>query len=224
MAVLTQNSHYAQQQQQLQVQSHFPTIPRTLHLYKTGLTYRSLHILDTDKKNCLYKIEIHTWSSPDISLYRPAAAAATAAATAATTPNTTNSILCGSAKLLTFSRTIELQIGGGQAPGMGMGRGSQAPIPFQANGIFTKTRKFESCVGELSWKQEWQDMILLNSREELLATFTHSIMAVSKWGRFELTPRVAEEGGQRLLDEIVLSGVALLEQKRRARARHSNAA
>lgn len=56
-------------------------------------------------------------------------------------------------------------------------------------------------------------MKLLNAREELLATFTH-VTAVSKKGRFELAPRVAE-GGQRLVDEIVLSGVALLEQERR---------
>lgn len=56
-------------------------------------------------------------------------------------------------------------------------------------------------------------MKLLNARKELLATFTH-VTALSKWGQFEMTPRVAE-GGQRLVDEIVLSGVALLEQKRR---------
>lgn len=56
-------------------------------------------------------------------------------------------------------------------------------------------------------------MRLLNAREELLATFTH-VTAVSNWGRFEMAPRVVE-GSQRLVDEIVLSGVALLEYERR---------
>lgn len=56
-------------------------------------------------------------------------------------------------------------------------------------------------------------MRLLNAREELLATFTHD-KAASSWGKFEIALRVAE-GGQRLVDEIVLSGVALLEYERR---------
>ena len=191
MAVLTKKSPYTQQQQQQeqQVQGRFPTIPGTLHLYKTGLTHSALHILDSDKQTCLYEIKTHSWSSPDVSLYRPAAATAA--------PNN-NPTLCGSAKFHTWSRTIDLQIGGDR------------PIPLQAHGIFTSTRTFESCVGELRWKQ---DMRLLNAREELLATFKR-VTAVSKWGRFEMTSRVAD-GGQRLVDEIVLSGVALLEQNRR---------
>ena len=192
MAVPTKNSPYTQQQQQQQqVQSHFPPIPRTLHLYNTGLTGSTLHILDKDKQTCLYEIKTHSWSSPDVSLYRPAAATAA--------PNN-NPTLCGSAKFHTWSRTIDLQIGGDR------------PIPLQANGSFTSTRMFESCVGELSWKR---GMKLHNARKELLATFTR-VMALSKWGRFEMTPRVAE-GGQRLVDEIVLSGVALLEQRRRGK-------
>ncbi len=198
MAVLTENSPYTQQQQQQQqqlqqqqVQSHFSPLPRTLHLYATSLIHSTLHILDTDKQTCLYKIKTHACSSPDVSLYRPAAA------TAAPSNNPT---LCGSAKFHSWSRTIDLQIGGDR------------PIPLQADGIFTftSTRMFESCVGELSWTN---GMKLLNARKELLAAFTR-VTALSKWGRFELTPRVAE-GGQRLVDEIVLSGVALLVLKRR---------
>ncbi|MCJ1345850.1 hypothetical protein MMC31_004059 [Peltigera leucophlebia] len=186
MAVLNKNSPYIQQQQQ---QTYFQAIPGTLHLYKTGFTHGTLHILDTDKQTRLYEIKIHSWTSPDISLYRPAATAAAPIA---------NPTLCGSAKFHTWSRTIDLQIGG------------HRPIPLQATGVFSSTRKFESCVGELKWKK---DMRLLNASEELLATFT-DVTAVSKWGRFEMTPLVAE-GGQRLVDEVVLSGMALLEQNRR---------
>lgn len=186
MAIRTKKSAYTQQQG---VQSHFPTIPRTLHLYKTGLTRSTLLIFDTDQQTCLYEIKTHSWSSPDISLYR----IATAAAAPKTKPT-----LCGSAKFHTWSRTIDLQIGGDR------------PIPLQAKGIFSDTRMFKSCVGELRWKK---DMKLLNTRKELLATFAH-VTAVSKWGRFEMTPRVAE-GGQRLVEEILLSGLALLEQDRR---------
>lgn len=181
MAVLTKKSPYTQQQ------TSFPAIPGILHLYKTG--HGALHILDTDKQTRLYDIKTHSFSSPDVSLYRPAAAAAA--------PNASPT-LCGFAKFHTCSFTIDLQIGG------------KGPIPLKAIGLFTTSRTFESCLGELKWKQ---DMKLLNAREELLATFTH-VTAKSKMGRFELAPRVAE-GGQRLVDEIVLSGVALLEQERR---------
>ncbi len=57
-------------------------------------------------------------------------------------------------------------------------------------------------------------MKLLNAREELLATFIHVKAASNYWGCFQTASRVAE-GGQRLVDEIVLSGVALLEYERR---------
>lgn len=194
-------SPYTQQQEQ--VQSHFPAIPRTLHLYKTGLTHRNLQILDTDKRTYLYEIHIHSWSSPDISLYRPAAGAIPPTAQAGRNTNPNPPTFCGSATLHTFSRTIDLQIGNREG-------GRPIIIPLRRNGIFSNTHKFKSCVGELSWK----GLSLLNANEELLATFTSVSMAVSKWGRFELTPRVAE-GGQRLVDEIVLSGLALLEERRR---------
>lgn len=200
---LTENSPYTQQQQQeqqqqeqeqqQQVQSHFPPISRTLHLYKTGFARSTLHILDTDKQTCLYEIKTQVWSSPDVSLYRPAATTAA--------PNN-KPTLCGSAKFHSWSRTIDLQIGG------------DGPIPLQVSGIFISSGMFESCVGELSWKTGMgMSMKVLNEREEVLATFTH-VMSLSKWGRFEMMPRVAE-GGQRLVDEIVLSGLALLEQRRR---------
>lgn len=186
MAVLSKKSPYAQQQQQ---HTYFPAIPGTLDLYQTGFTHGTLHILGTDKQTRLYEIKTHSWTSPDVSLYRPAATAATPSA---------NPTLCGTAKFHIWSRTIDLQIGEDQ------------PIPLQATGVFSSTRTFESCVGELKWKK---DMRLLNAREKLLATFT-PVTAVSKWGRLEMTPLVAE-GGQRLVDEVVLSGVALLEQDRR---------
>lgn len=59
-------------------------------------------------------------------------------------------------------------------------------------------------------------MKLLNSREELLATFIHVKAASNYWGCFQTASLVAE-GGQRLVDEILLSGVALLEYERRLR-------
>ena len=57
-------------------------------------------------------------------------------------------------------------------------------------------------------------MKLLNSRAELLATFIRVKAASNYWGCFQTALLVAE-GGQRLVDEIVLSGVALLEYERR---------
>lgn len=70
-------------------------------------------------------------------------------------------------------------------------------------------------------------MRLLNTREEVVATFTHAKEKLSfhlthknkppkKLGWFEMAPAVAG-GGQRLVDEIVLSGVALFEFDRRVK-------
>ena len=180
MSIPTKKSPYAHPQ------THFVAIPGTFHLYKTG--HGTLHILDTDNHTRLYDIKTHSYSSPDISLYRPAATAAFPY----------NPTLCGSAKFHNWSSTIDLQIAGDR------------PIPFKAYGFFSSSRTFESCVGELKWTK---DMKLLNAREELLATFTH-VGAASNWGSFQTASRVAE-GGQRLVDEILLSGVALLEYERR---------
>lgn len=227
MAVLTKKSPYTNVTHQQQ--THFVAIPgTTLHLYKPG--HGNLHILDSDDQTSLYDIKTHTFSSPDISLYHlaagpatlapaPAPAAAAAPGTNANA-NSNNAILCGTAKFH-WSGTIELQI---------IGAGTDLPspniIPFKAPGILSSSRTFESCIGELKWKQ---DMRLLNAKEEVVATFTHVKDKLSsfihlkkdkseskKLGWFEMAPQVAADGGQRLVDEIVLSGVALLEYERRA--------
>lgn len=231
MSVLTKKSPYTTTTTHQQQQTDFVAIPRTtLHLYKTG--HGNLHILDSDDQTRLYDIKTHSFSSPDISLYRFAAGAgpappAPAAASAGNTnananANANNTILCGTAKFHDLSSTIDLQIIGP----------SPSIIPFKAPGVFSSSRTFESCVGELKWKH---DMRLLNTSEEVVATFTpvkdklssfiHHVKKdksseeeSKKWGWFEMAPRVAaaDGGGQRLVDEIVLSGVALLEYERRA--------
>lgn len=213
MAVLSKKSPYTTDTTHQQQQTHFVAIPGTvLHLYKTG--HGNLHILDSDDQTSLYDIETHSFSSPDISLYRLAATNANANA------NANNGILCGTAKFQ-WSGTIDLKIIGAESD-----RSPPNIIPFKAAGILSSSRTFESCVGELKWKK---DMRLLNAKEEVVATFTHVKDKLSsfihltkdkseskKWGWFEMTPQVAADGGQRLVDEIVLSGLALLEFERRA--------
>ena len=160
MSIPTKRSPYAHQQ------THFVAIPGTFHLYKTG--HGTLHIFDTDNHTRLYDIKTHSYFSPDISLYWPAATAAVPY----------NPTLCGSAKFHDWSFTIDLQIAGDR------------PIPFKAPGFFSSSRTFASCIRELKWTK---DMKLLNAREELLATFTH-VGAASNWGSFQTASQVAEGG------------------------------
>lgn len=216
MAVLTKKSPYTNVTHQ---KTYCKATPGTFHLYKTG--HGNMHILDTDDQTRLYDMKTHSFSSPDILLYRLAAATAAAPASAAAglnanaNTNVNNPILCGSAKFHDLSCTIDLQTGP-----------DQPVIPFKAPGMLSSSRTFESCVGELKWKH---DMRLLNTREEVVATFTHhkeekfsfhthltKDKSPKKWGWFEIAADGGGGGGQRLIDEIILSGVALLLYERRA--------
>lgn len=189
MAVLTKANH---RQPPKMLES-----TRILHLYKKGITGGKAQILDSDKQTVLYEIDIHSthFGSPDITLYRGRGSP----------QENPRGALVGTANFHSLSRTTDLKI-----------VGNSAVIPLQAQGIFSSSRTFDSIIGPLKWQQDGlisRDLSLVNPQGEWFARFQY-VTAVSKWGRFEIAPGVPK-GGDRLLDEIVLSGFAILENQRR---------
>lgn len=75
-----------------------------------------------------------------------------------------------------------------------------------------------SGIGPLSWKSNgWgSDLILMTKGNEWLAKFEGNRMAVEKRGTLDI---VSWDIGDEGLDEIVVSGVAMVEHMRRRRRR-----
>lgn len=165
---------------------------RTLHLYRIGICRSSAQILDSDKQTVLYEIDFIHLGSPTITLYRGSA------------QGNVQRALVGTANLHSYTSTTDLQIG------------NSPVITLRAESIFTRSKTFDSILGPLKWQHDGslsRSLNLVNARGEWFARFLHAT-ALSKWGRFEIAPG-APEGGERLLDEIVLSGIAILEKLRR---------
>ena len=68
------------------------------------------------------------------------------------------------------------------------------------------------------WKRDGifsLDILCLDENEKILARFDYSTWAVSKVGKFEIGPAVANRG--RSVDEIIVSGLAMVEVEKRRR-------
>lgn len=165
---------------------------RTLHLYKKGMTGRKAQILDSDKQTVLYEVDFRSFRSADITLYR------------GSPKENPQGALVGTADFHSFSRTTDLKFG------------NSPVIPLHAEALFTSSRTFDSILGPLKWQHDGgfsRTISLVNPRGEWFARFQF-VTSLSKWGRFEIAPGTPQ-GGERLLDEIVLSGLAILEMLRR---------
>lgn len=189
MAVLTKANH-SQPPKMLES-------TRILHLYKKEIPGGKAQILDSDKQTVLYEIDVHTtpFRSPNISLYRGRGSP----------QENPRGALVGTANFHSLSSTTDLKI-----------VGNSAVIPLRAQGFFSSSRTFDSIIGPLKWQRDGlfsRSLSLVNPQGEWFARFQY-VTAVSKWGCFEIAPGVPK-GGDRLLDEIVLSGFAILESLRR---------
>ncbi len=186
---LTPDPSASMQQQQ-------PSGPRTLHVYIQGFTRRKVTIVDSDKQTQLYSLKISSnsfSSSPDIAFHRGS-----------------SDTLIGTAIFRKFSRTIDLQFYSSPL--------SSIPVAMTAPSLFTRSLNFESSIGPLTWKGSGvfsRNFILIKSQnEECVARFTRKNFSMSRWGNFELAPMFAT-AVQKLLDEIVVSGIAIAETQRR---------
>ena len=93
-------------------------------------------------------------------------------------------------------------------------------------GFLTSAHEFNSVAtgGSLKWKKDGVfsggDMLCLDQREQLVARFQRSGWAMSKEGKLELSPGVSGV----LMDEIITSGIAMVEYARRQRSAGAGAA
>ncbi|KAI4151034.1 MAG: hypothetical protein LQ341_000983 [Variospora aurantia] len=169
--------------------------PRILHIYRDGLTHRHMTITDMDKSHPLYRMDQRSGSvfssKPHMTISQ------------ASSPRTT----IGTATFHSLSRTIDLEFHG-------------SAVPFESEGIFTRAYAYASpAFGErLRWECDgiWgADLVLVNARKEWIARFDASLFSMSKTGKIHVV-----HGGitGAALDEVVVSGCAMMQHERRRRS------
>ena len=168
--------------------------PRFLHIYLDGMTHRHLTIKDEDKRTPLYTVAANSGSifssKPHMRIFRGA--------------SPEPSMLAGTADFHTYSRTVDLIIHGRMTS-------------MEATGLFTRGHVFESSIGPLKWEGDGifsADLVLVNDRKEWIAKFHNSGFSLGKEGKLEISN--GEIAGS-FLDEIVVSGLGMVEQQRRSR-------
>lgn len=167
---------------------------RLLHIYPKGMTHRHAEILDSDKQTPLYRIQVNSGglfsSKPHV-----------------TVVNAASNALVGTVTFHSMSRKIDLTI-------------NEQPTTLSKSGIFTSVHEFRSSAlaGSLKWKRDGLfsggNMLCIDEKEQLFARFQASRSSMKKERKFELSPGV----GGVLMDEIVVSGIAMVELMRRAAA------
>ncbi|KAL8731383.1 MAG: hypothetical protein Q9166_003475 [cf. Caloplaca sp. 2 TL-2023] len=172
--------------------------PRTLHIYKDGLTHRHMTIADADKTHPLYTITQNSGgvfsSKPHMTITQPQSV------------NNPIPAVIGTATFHNWSRTIDLEFHG-------------HPVSLDSEGVFTRSYAFYSpAFGEkLRWECDGlfgADLALVNGKREWIAIFDASLLSMSKIGKL----RVVNGGiAGAALDEIVVSGCAFVQHERRRR-------
>lgn len=174
------------------------TLPsRFLHIYVEGLTRRRMTILDSDKTTPIYIVKSNRGSifssKPHMKFCRPQ------------TPSSTLETQIGSASFRRWSRALELEFG-------------SSAVYLEPKGFLTRSTKFQSSVGPLTWQHDsaiGRDLRLVNAEGNWLARFEGTSFSWKKTGKLEIAGGV--QWGPGLLDEIVISGIAMVEAERRRR-------
>ena len=189
---------YAQAPPQAYAQG--PT-PRLLHVYEKGIsaiTHRHREIMDSDKQTQLYAVDSNAGavfsSKPHMTFTRPY-----------------NGEVVGTATFHQLRRHVDLTVAGRE-------------IKLEPSSLFTKGHEFTSLAtgAHFKWKRDgivggmMGNMVCLDDNKQQVAQYYESQLAWAKEGKFELTPGVNGP----LVDEIVISGIAMLEWKIREEASH----
>lgn len=171
---------------------------RTLHIYLDGMTHRKLTVMDQDKRTPLYAVQANFGSSlfsskPHMKIFRG---------------TDTSGAYIGSASFHTMSSTIDLEIHG-------------RAVELVHDGIMTRTHRFTSSEGMVFWKGDGMfgtDLKLQTRQKIIFARFDNAAFSMAKQGKLEIAQRDISEA---MLDEIVISGLAMIEHERRRRKRSS---
>ena len=90
-------------------------------------------------------------------------------------------------------------------------------VELSPDGLFTKSHSFRSGTDMLKWKSDGvftSDLVLVNAKKEWIAKFLNAAFSVSKQGKLEIVNRDLD--GE-ILDQVVVSAMAMIELERRRR-------
>ena len=162
--------------------------PRTFHIYHHGLSGRKQTVMENDKTTKAYDVERHSMSKPHIRI----------------TSGGATGHEVGAVNFHFFSRTLDLVVNG-------------SPVQLDPAGWFTRSFTFMSSIGKLKWEyiSMWgKTMACVTENGEWLARFDWSVWAMKKDGKLDIVNTQLPQG---LVDELVVSGLAMVEVERRRR-------
>lgn len=160
------------------------------------MTHRNTQILGPDKTTVLYTVKMNSGgllsSKPHVTVCKG---------------NT--GIVVGTATFHSFSRDVEMVI-------------HNNPVALSASGILSNAGEWTSLATttdgrsmRFKWKMDGLfnggDMICLDQQDKVCAKFENSMWALQKDGKFEVGPFVSGV----LMDEVIVTGLAMLEARRR---------
>lgn len=166
-----------------------------LHIYRESLLARNLTILDSDKTSVAYSVVANHGTmfseKPHMKIYR-----------GSTGPEPSSQPV-GTATFHNLSRTIDLTF-------------HKRAVFMESTSMLGVTHEFPSGIGPLRWKSEgWgDDLVLMTGDKQWLAKFDARSFSFDKRGILEVVSWDIQGEG---LDEIVVSGVAMMEFMRRQR-------
>lgn len=167
-----------------------------LHIYRDSAFGRDLTILDSDKTTVAYTIAANRGAifseKPHMRFYRGPA------------EPQHSSQLVGTATFHSHSRAIDLTL-------------HNRAVSMESTSIFGSTHEFQSGIGPLLWKTNgWgSGLTLMTPDKHWLAKFDACSFSFDKRGTLEIVNWDIEGVG---LDEIIVSGMAMIEHMRRRRS------
>jgi hypothetical protein len=185
--------------------------PRLLHIYHDGMGSSMFRVMDTDKKTCLYMVRqkrMPLSSGADIEIVR----------TVYDQKSGLAQIPVGTVDRHTFSRSLDTTI-------------RNRPVALNSNGMFSgggySYTSPRSKGAVLTWDKEgmFSDSWVLGGQSRAAGGQFARVETVkwstSKVGRLEVWQNT---GDDELLDEVVVTGLAVLLEARRRRKRGNNTA
>ena len=175
--------------------------PRILHIYLDGITHRHMTITDMDKSTPLYHIDQNSGgifsSKPHMTI---------------TAPQAGNALVGTATFHNSFNRTVDMTF-----------RGNSIPVSLESDGFFTRAHSFHCpSFGErLIWQCEGifgADLVLVNERKEWIARFDASLFSIGKNGKIQVVNGAIQGDA---LNDIVVSGCAMVQYERRRRRNNS---
>lgn len=167
---------------------------RFLHVNFEGLTHSRLTVLDSNTSTpiCIAKSDKSSFFCIKplvLSFYRPS------------TPSSALQTQIGSASSHWLTRTIDLQLG-------------SSAVPLKPKGKLTRSAEFQSSIGPLTWQHDRSkdDLKMVHPNGDWLARFKDSGSYWIKTVVLEISGAV--QWGPGLLDEIMISGIAMLMTER----------